>query len=216
MLVLAIPEENSPDLSAEWAYDERRSVVLGQVFERLIGRDPETNELIPILATSWEQVDDLTWTITLREGVIFHDGSELNAESAAISLNYVYRPDGRLFELSGKQYAFEPVGEYALEVQLSEPDPLLLSRLTQAHIPSPRQIEEDPESHPLEPIGSGPYVLTEFVPQSFYIFERNDDWWGLDGSHPLGVPRSPPYGWTFDPRRRPGLLRSLLARPTLL
>ncbi|MEF1231411.1 ABC transporter substrate-binding protein, partial [Vibrio fortis] len=40
----------------------------------------------PMLATEWEQVDPMTWTFNVREGVKFHDGSDLNAAVVVNSL----------------------------------------------------------------------------------------------------------------------------------
>src|SRR5690625_3781715 len=49
------------------------------IFERLVKQD-EDMELQPLLAESWEAIDDVTWEFKLQEGVTFHDGSEFNAD----------------------------------------------------------------------------------------------------------------------------------------
>ena len=58
--------------------------------EALLNRDPKTSELVPELATKWEQTNPTTWRFTLRQGVKFHDGSPFNAESAAEALNFMW------------------------------------------------------------------------------------------------------------------------------
>src|SRR5690606_2072794 len=50
------------------------------LFEPLVEID-DNGEYQPMLATSWEQVDDVTYTFELREGVTFHDGTPFNAEA---------------------------------------------------------------------------------------------------------------------------------------
>lgn len=53
-----------------------------QIFEGLVGVDPNTGAPTPSLATAWQVSDDgLTYTFTLREGVLFHDGTAFDADA---------------------------------------------------------------------------------------------------------------------------------------
>ncbi|GAB4003901.1 hypothetical protein GCM10029992_47340 [Glycomyces albus] len=54
--------------------------------ETLVVLDAEGNAL-PSLATEWTQ-DGPSWTFTVREGVVFHDGTDLTAEAVVNSLNF--------------------------------------------------------------------------------------------------------------------------------
>ena len=54
-----------------------------QIFDTLVTVDPETNEVVPQIAESWEQTDDQTYVFKIREGIKFHDGSDLTAEDVA-------------------------------------------------------------------------------------------------------------------------------------
>ncbi|HLV36021.1 MAG TPA: ABC transporter substrate-binding protein [Spirillospora sp.] len=57
-----------------------------QVGESLLAYEPLTGEVVASLAESWEASDDLTeWTFKLREGVLFHDGSTLDANDVVLS-----------------------------------------------------------------------------------------------------------------------------------
>ncbi|MDN3520455.1 ABC transporter substrate-binding protein [Halomonas ramblicola] len=184
-LRIAVPEHESPDLSAEWAYANTRAIVLGNIFERLVTRNPDTNELAPMLAADWEQIDDTTWHFQLREGVRFHDGSEFNAETAAESLNYVTREGGRLNEFGVKGFSFKAIGEHLLEVTTDRPNPLVLERLYQVQIPSAQQLEENPDAYKSQPVGTGPYVFKSYSRGDQWEIERYDGWWGED--HPEAV-----------------------------
>src|SRR5699024_11216471 len=53
--------------------------VRNTIYEGLVKHD-ENMDIIPGLATEWEQIDETTWEFKLREDVTFHDGSEFNAE----------------------------------------------------------------------------------------------------------------------------------------
>ena len=65
------------------------------VFEGLAGYDADLN-IIPVLAESWEvSVDAKSWIFTLREGILFHDGSPLTAADAAASIRNASRNEVR-------------------------------------------------------------------------------------------------------------------------
>src|SRR5690606_14085088 len=51
------------------------------IYDPLIARDEEGKPVIPVLATEWKNIDELTWEFTLREGVTFHNGEPFNAEA---------------------------------------------------------------------------------------------------------------------------------------
>ncbi len=63
-------------------------VITMHVYDMLIYRNPKTFEYEPLIATSWERIDEKTLEFKLREGVTFHDGSPLTAEDVAFTYNY--------------------------------------------------------------------------------------------------------------------------------
>ena len=69
------------------------------IFEGLVKQNNEF-EIIPSLATEWEQIDELTWQFTLQEDVTFHDGSEFNAEVVKANLIACSIQDVLLHELT--------------------------------------------------------------------------------------------------------------------
>lgn len=162
--------------------------IIRNVMEALINRNPETNELVPELALSWEQVDDVTWRFQLREGVTFHNGEEFNAEVAAYGLNYTWNPESGFLILSqmGPQISAAAVDEFTLDVSTETPDPILPSRLYFSPIPSMIQIEEDQESTIEHPIGTGPYTFVEWARGQHVRLTANPDWWGHGGVDPYG------------------------------
>ncbi len=61
-------------------------MVCAQIFESLVAFNPGTTEIVPGLAERWEVSDDLlTWTFYLRQGVRFHDGTDLDAEAVVFN-----------------------------------------------------------------------------------------------------------------------------------
>lgn len=68
--------------------DVYSSQVRSLIYERLVGHDLEMN-LEPMLATEWEQIDEVTWNFKLEEGVMFHGGSELTSEDVKATFDRV-------------------------------------------------------------------------------------------------------------------------------
>lgn len=66
--------------------------VAWQIFEPLVYHDTRTDELIPGLAESWEQIDPTTYEFKLRQGVAWHDGEPFTAEDVAWTLTRGPRP----------------------------------------------------------------------------------------------------------------------------
>ena len=148
--------------------------------EQLINRDFTTGAFVPILATSWERMNDTTIRFTLREGVTFHDGSPFNAAAAAASINHTFDEENAfdLLDFLGTMSA-AAVDEYTLDVSTPEPDPILLGKVEWVGISSAKQLAEDPDSYHTEIIGTGPYKYVEWRKGESITYEANPDWWGL-------------------------------------
>ena len=147
--------------------------------EQLVTRDFESGEMVPLLATAWEWIDDRTIQFTLREGVSFHDGSYFNAAAAAASINHTFDPENAfdLLDFVGSMSA-EAVGDYTLNVSTPEPDPILLNKMYFVPIGSAQQLMDDPDSYHTNLIGTGPYRFVEWSSGESITYEANPDWWG--------------------------------------
>ena len=186
-LVIVTHAENQA-MQAQQTYKEVNSPGLRNVIEQLVTVDLETGELAPMLATSWERVDDTTWRFDLREGVTFHDGSPFDAEAAAFAVNWVWSPDNsfHIRETMGPQITAEAVDDYAIHVMTERPDSLIPWRMYLGGISSMRQIQEEPGEADRHPIGTGPYQFIEWRQGQDWSAEVNPDWWGFDSDDPYG------------------------------
>ncbi|MCD2137849.1 glutathione ABC transporter substrate-binding protein [Salinicoccus halitifaciens] len=118
------------------------------IFEGLVKQNNEF-EIIPSLATEWEQLDELTWQFTLQEGVTFHDGSEFNAEVVKANFDRLLDP-GRAASRAHVLEMIEEVtviDDYIVEIKTEYPFQPLLSHLSHGagDIISREQINEDYE-----------------------------------------------------------------------
>ena len=152
-----------------------------QVLETLTAIDPE-GQVVPLLAESWSSSDDgLAWTINIREGVEFSDGTPLTAEDVAFSLNDARRPE----TLYG--YMFTPIddvraaGDLTVEIDLVQPQPLLPEALS-VYAASIIQADFgglDADAYWSNPIGTGPFVIDtgSYVPGESITVVKNDSYW---------------------------------------
>lgn len=153
------------------------------VVERLIYME-EDGSLTPMLAESWESnADSTVWTFKIREGVTFHDGEPLNAEAVAVNLRRFVDPEvGAAYAfLLGTVEEIEAVSEYELQLSLSQPFAPILAHLSHSFvgIVSPAQLEGlGPEETFEIPIGTGPYIMTEWNRGESLVLEVNEDYYG--------------------------------------
>lgn len=156
----------------------------------------------PLLAESYEVSEDNTvYTIKLRPGVTFHDGSEMTAEDVVYSYNYIRNPDNG--SPGAGDFAMitdiTEVDPRTVEIRLSGPNSSILMTLGNKYGGVvPAGFFDDPTAKDrmnAESVGTGPFKLVEFVPNSHIILDRNEAYWEegmpyLDGIDMAVLPNS--------------------------
>jgi peptide/nickel transport system substrate-binding protein len=161
-------------------------IVLRQVYDTLVYRDPTTGEFVPGLATSWTISDDgLVYTFTLRQGVKFHDGTAFNSQSVASNLDRITDPataSQKAKFMLGPYLDNEIVDEYTIRLRLSEPYSPLLDSLAQVYLgmASPIAFEQYTDNrYQFHQVGTGPFTFVEYVPGDHITIRRNPEYaWG--------------------------------------
>jgi len=154
-----------------WNGGGGRTPYLELIYEYLAYVDPETEEITPGLATSWEMADDgMSWTFEIREGVPFHeDWGELTAEDVAYSIEKIISEEsiaGPAGSMRKVIESVEAVDTYTAVIHMLAPFPeLLRGYLTDSNqtvIVCKEYVEsvgeEEANAHP---IGTGAYTLAE-------------------------------------------------------
>jgi len=165
------------------SYEIFPGILLYNMGDRLYTYEPGGTELIPQLATELPTIseDGLTYTIPLREGVTFHDGSPFNAEVMAYSIQRFMENGGRpSFLLAEKIASVEATGEYELTITLNSPFAAFTSLLTFWGVtPVPPEQYEIVEGsfQPDTFVGTGPYKLAELTPDTVRL-DVFEDYWG--------------------------------------
>lgn len=157
-----------------------QALVSTQYLESLVSKDSD-GEIIPWLATSWEESDDgLSWTFTLRDDVTFTDGTPFDAAAVAANVAHVQDPEtlsSTGYLALGKVTGVEAVDARTARFDLSAPDSALLESLTQPWVAmeSPTALERTQEENCESPVGTGPFVVDSWTKQDRIVLTRNDD-----------------------------------------
>lgn len=106
----------------------------GNIYESLTHVSPIDGKVEPLLALSWEQIDDLTWEFKLRPDVKFHDGSPFTAEVAAANINRS-QPGAKI---NGQEIACLNLTQFPEAVNAEAVDELTLRVTTPKSTPSCR------------------------------------------------------------------------------
>jgi peptide/nickel transport system substrate-binding protein len=182
--------------------------VIIQVYEFLVDIGPDGPEPIPMLATDVPtqenglvSEDGLTYTFPIREGVVFHDGSELTAEDVKYSWDRVVEmdmPEGQADTLTQIISETRVVDEFTFEATLKAPAAWFLSSVvnsTPAAIVSSEAVEENGGITPGEPnefmetnmVGTGPHRLVSWERNEQLEFEVFEDYWGEPAALPVRI-----------------------------
>ncbi|MCT7950957.1 ABC transporter substrate-binding protein [Ancylothrix sp. C2] len=165
------------------AYEIASGTLLYNLGDRLYTYKTGTTEIIPQLATELPKInpDGLTYTIPLRKGVLFHDGTEFNAEAMAFSLNRLIENGGRPSSLfAGRVDSIKATGDYELTIKLKKPFAAFTSLLTffGACPVSPKAYETGTgKFKPDTFVGTGPYKLTSYGTDNIKL-EPFEKYWG--------------------------------------
>jgi peptide/nickel transport system substrate-binding protein len=142
-----------------------------------------TTNLKPQLATEMPKVsaDGLTYTIPLRQGVTFHDGTPFNAEAMVFSLERFMQNGGKpSFLLADVIDKVEAVGDNEIKIVLKKPFAAFPSLLafTGACAVSPKSYEIGAgKFNPSQFVGTGPYKLVQFSGDSLKL-DVFENYWG--------------------------------------
>nr|WP_204438781.1 ABC transporter substrate-binding protein [Amphibacillus cookii] len=154
--------------------------VLINMFDYLIKNDPDGNK-IPGLATDWENIDETSWRLTLRDDVVFHNGDAFTAKDVKFTLERVAQ-DSAL----SQYYLYQEIDEviieddYTVTIVTKNPDPIFINRLSRmgsGMLPAD-YIEENGFDHFLEePIGTGPYQFSSWTRDDRVELVKNEDYY---------------------------------------
>lgn len=148
------------------------------------------------LATGFEVNEDATeYVITLRDDVIFHDGSRFTGADVAAHFERVFDPQfccNNAYQYLGPYSGTELIDDHTVRVTFSSswgPFAHYIGLLDVTGIPSNASWEEKGMEMNRTPVGAGPFRFVEWVPQSHARFERFEEYnWGSEMLGHTGAP----------------------------
>ncbi len=172
-----------------------------RIYESLLFEDPWTREVRPSVAESWEHSDDfLVWTFHLRKDVKFNNGMPLTADDVVYTFTLIYDPNitcssRDLLTVDGKPWKVEKLDDHTVRISLPGTYAILLNRIAStdlgiickavcepAHKAGTFNSFMGAEAKPEEVVGTGPFMLDNYVPGQRLYLKRNPHYWRKDAA----------------------------------
>ncbi len=171
--------DNMPGLITPGLWNGQVFSLNSSVYDYPVVLDPDTGELKGEVLSSWESSDGITWTLTIREGIVFHDGTPLDADDLMFTLERTQDPT--LSHVKQKEFeimeSVNRIDDYTVEVKLTEVRPGFIYQLTDynmALLSSEYDYRSNGESSPM---GSGPFRVQELVTKEYAHLVAFDEYW---------------------------------------
>lgn len=151
------------------------------VYESLFDVD-EKGKVVPFLAESYEvSPDGKVYTIKLRPGITFHDGTPLNAQAVVLNVERVRNPANgcRCLSQVSDIDAVKALDDTTVEFRLKEPSAAFTAILADAAgiMVSPTAFQADPTGIGTKPVGTGPFKFVEWIKSSRFVVEKYPNYW---------------------------------------
>ncbi|MFC0142177.1 glutathione ABC transporter substrate-binding protein GsiB [Erwinia mallotivora] len=163
------------------ANDTLSQAVAKSFYQGLFGFDKDM-KVTNVLAEGYDvSKDGLTWTIKLKSGVKFQDGSDFNAEAVKVNLDRASNPDNHLkrYNLFKSIATTEVVDPSTVKITLKQPFSAFINTLASpaAAMISPTALKKYGKEIGFHPVGTGPYVLDTWNQTDFVKVKKFDGYW---------------------------------------
>ncbi|HSW19003.1 MAG TPA: glutathione ABC transporter substrate-binding protein GsiB [Ramlibacter sp.] len=163
------------------ANDTLSQAVVKSFYQGLYGFDAKM-KMVPVLAEGHEaSKDGLVYTLKLKRGIKFHDGTDFNAEAVKVTFDRVTNPDNKLkrYNLYNNITKTEVVDPYTVRFTLKEPFSPFINSLAHPSgvIMSPAALQKYGKAIAQNPVGTGPFKFVEWKPSDYLKVEKFDGYW---------------------------------------
>jgi peptide/nickel transport system substrate-binding protein len=147
------------------------------IFETLMTRDENNNAILDLAASMTEAPDHLTYTFKLRSGIKFHNGKPLTSADVLASFER-YKRIALLRNVFDNVASWETPDAATFVIHMSKVQPTFIEEISSFNLPIvivPAEEKDDPAQQ-LRTVGTGPWMLDQFVPGSYVRLKRNPDY----------------------------------------
>src|SRR5258708_27632630 len=194
-LVIGIAE-NSTSLDPARGFEQQTGIVLKAAYDTLVTFPPDNAEkIIPNLATSWKiSSDGLSYTFTLKDGVVFSTGNPMTADDVVFTFNRAKNVKGNPSFLTATIASVTAPDKKTVAVKLNAADPAILAKLVfpafgvsdstaikaQGGTDAADADKTDKAEKWLDQnsVGTGPYILTKWDQHNQMTLIKNPKYWG--------------------------------------
>jgi len=158
--------------------------VVTNIYECLVNRVFKEGKIQhePMLATSWELINDTTWIFRLKKGVKFHNGEDFNAEAVKYTFERILNPaqKARRRYLISSVERVDIVDPYTVRIITKVPQPAFIVNLGFGiWIVPPKYFKEKGDAYvATHPVGTGPYKFVRWVKDEEIVLEANETYYG--------------------------------------
>src|SRR5215204_4316481 len=163
------------------AYDFTANPVVCNISEGLMMFTPDGG-LEPLIADSFDQPDEVTYVYTLRDGVVFSDGTPVTIDDVVASIARVRDPEvagplAWMYDVPGA--SVERTDDKTIIITLATPSALFryVTATTAGHVIPAAAIEQFGLDLLRNPVGTGPYKLANWAAGSEIVLEKNTNYW---------------------------------------
>ena len=159
------------------SHSEGGTMIMRSIYDPLTARDSEGN-VKPYLAESLESNDDATeWTLKLREGVKFHDNTDLTAEVLKNNFDAAKQPTSRCFGALQPIKEMQVVDALTVKYVMNSPYGPFPELLTASYPYSPTNAAAKGKDVSANPIGTGPFTFVSWQRDSKLTVKKNANYW---------------------------------------
>jgi peptide/nickel transport system substrate-binding protein len=173
--------------------DYASATSLANLYDTLVFPNAE-GTVDPWVAESWDvSPDGMTWTFSLRQDVVFHDGAPLKASDVVYSFNrFKAIGEGFAYLVTPDVDSVTALDDYTVEFKLNKQSALFLPSLVRLYIANEKVVRANTKAEgpygadgdfgkewlQTHDAGSGPYMVKEFPLEQYLLMEKFADWWG--------------------------------------
>jgi peptide/nickel transport system substrate-binding protein len=172
--------------------------ILANIFDGLVEQNYITGEIEPALAESWTvSKDGRTWVFTLRQGVTWFDGKPVTADDVIFTFQAIFTEGVQTssrdtLTFDGKPLRFRKLDDRRVEFKTEKAIGTFLRVIGTSIVPRHKLADAlakgaaefnrtwGVNTSPREIIGTGPFVMQEYVPGQRVTFLRNTKYWKVD------------------------------------
>ena len=157
--------------------------VLASIYEPLFALEQIGGDTIPAIASGYEQIDDFTYNIKLFENVCDSQGNPIKASDVVFS----YKTGDAQGNMATFLAAYEDISvvdDYTVQLKLNSSElGSFLNTTTMVNIVSQAAFEADPDGFVSNPVGTGPYMLKDWVTGASTTLVKNPNYWQAGDPH---------------------------------